>query len=183
MHTVEMVKVGLPLRSGNTIHLMLSTAPLICEPLSCQPTAYTKEKYKHLADLKLADFSRVGDELQIDILIGSDHYWQLVTEQVIHGQSGSTAIDTHLGWVLPGPVCSHADSRGHYPDHSLLVHTSDASLMDNVLKNFWVPKVLEHIIHYIKFDDGRYEVRLPWRSEETWPPSNCQLAKRRLQEL
>ena len=80
-HTVEMVKVGLPLRSGNTIHLMLSTVPLICEPLSCQPIAYTKEKFEHLADLDLA----VGDELQIDVLIGSDHYWQLVTGQVIHG--------------------------------------------------------------------------------------------------
>ena len=69
MHTVEMVKFGLLLRSGNTIHLMFTTVPLICEPLSCQPTAYAKEKYKHLADFDLADFSRVGDELQIDILI------------------------------------------------------------------------------------------------------------------
>ena len=133
-----MVRVGIPLRSGITIQLMLSTVPLICEPLSCQPIAYTKEKYKHLADLNLADFSRVGDELQIDVLIGSDHYWQLVTGQVIHGQSGPTAIDTHLGWVLSGPVCSDANLRDlHYPAHSMLVHTSDASSMDNVLKNFW----------------------------------------------
>ena len=192
-HTVEMVKVGIPLRSGNTIHLMLSTVPLICEPLSCQPIAYTKEKYKHLADLDLADFSRVGDELQIDVLIGSDHYWQLVTGQVIHGQSGPTAIDTHLGWVLSGPVCRHANSQGHYPAHSLLVHTSDESLMDNVLKKFWELESLgilpaEPPVYYtfkqsIKFDDGRYEVRLPWRSEETRPPSNFQLAKRRLQGL
>ena len=95
-----MVKVFVPLRSGITTQLMLSTVLLICEPLSCQPIAYTKEKYKHLADLDLADFSRVSDELQIDALIGSDHNWQLVTGQVIHGQSGPTAIDTHLEWVL-----------------------------------------------------------------------------------
>ena len=36
-------------------------------------------KYRHLAELDLADFYRVGDELQIDALIGSDHYWQLVS--------------------------------------------------------------------------------------------------------
>ena len=107
--TVEMVKVGVPLWSGITIQLMLSTVPLICEPLSCQPIAYTKEKYKHLADLNLAGFSRVGDELQMDVLIGPDHYWQLATGQVIHGQSGPTVIDTHLGWVLSGPVCCDAD--------------------------------------------------------------------------
>jgi len=98
-----------------------------------------------------------------------------------------------LGWVLSGPVCSHADSRGHYPDHSLLVHASDTSLLDNVLKNFWEleslgilpaePSVYDNFKQSIKFDDGRYEVCLPWRSEETRPPSNFQLAKRRLQGL
>lgn len=152
------------------------------------------EKHKHLADLNLADFSRVGDELQIDVLIGSDHYWQLVTGQVIHGQSGPTATDTHLGWVLSGPVCSEANLQDlHYPAHSMLVHTSDASSMDNVLKNFWEleslgilpaePSVYDTFKQSIKFDNGRYEVRLPWCSEETWPPSNLQLAKRRLQGL
>ena len=60
--------------------------------INCQPITYTKEKYKHLADLNLADLSRVGDELKIDILIGADHYWQMVTGQVIHGQSRTTAI-------------------------------------------------------------------------------------------
>ena len=192
--TVEMVRVGILLRSGITIQLMLSTVPLICEPLSCQPIAYTKEKYKHLADLNLADYSRVGDELQIDVLIGSDHYWQLVTGQVIHGQSGPTAIDTHLGWVLSGPVCSDANLRDlHYPAHSMLVHTSDESSMDNVLKNFWEleslgilpaePSVYDTFKQSIKFDNGRYEVCLPWRSKETRPPSNLQLATRRLQGL
>ena len=91
MQTVEMVRVGIPLKNGTTVKLMLSTVPLICEPLSCQPIAYTKEKYRHLRDLNLADFSRVGNDLQVDALIGSDHYWQLVTGQVIRGQSGPTA--------------------------------------------------------------------------------------------
>ena len=116
-----------------------------------------------------------------------------MTGQVIHGQSGPTAIDTHLGWVLSGPVCSQADLRGYHPDHSLLAHTSDASLMDNVLKNFWElesldilpaePSVYDTLKQSIKFDDGWYEVCLPWCSEETQPPSNFQLAKRRLQGL
>ena len=65
--------------------------------------------------------------------------------------------------------------------------------MDNVLKNFWEleslgilpaePSVYDNFKQSIKFDDGRYEVCLPWRSEETRPPSNFQLAKRRLQGL
>ena len=31
-------------------------------------------KYRHLAELDLADFFYVGDELQIDAQIGLDHY-------------------------------------------------------------------------------------------------------------
>ena len=113
---------------------------------------------------------------------------------MIHGQSGPTTIDTHLGWVLSGPVCSDANLRDlHYPAHSMLVHTSDASSMDNVLKKIWEleslgilpaePSVYDTFKQSIKFDNGRYEVRLPWCSEGTQPPSNFQLAKRRLQGL
>ena len=87
----------------------MSTVPLICKPLLCQPIAYTTQRYNHLADLDLADSSRVCDKLQIDALIGSDHYWQLVTGKVIQGQSGPTAIHAHLGWVLSGLVCGDAE--------------------------------------------------------------------------
>ena len=52
--------------------------PFICEPLSCQPIAYTKEQYRHLGNFDLVNLSRVSDELQIDALIGSDYFWQLV---------------------------------------------------------------------------------------------------------
>ena len=94
LQTVEMAKIAVSLKTGDPIHVLFSTVPFICEPLSCQPIAYTKERYRHLANLDLADFSRVGDELQIDALIGSDLYWQLVTGKVIQGESGSTAIET-----------------------------------------------------------------------------------------
>ena len=41
--------------------------------LSCQPVAYTKQQYRHLSGLDLADYSRVRDELPIEaqIIIGS----------------------------------------------------------------------------------------------------------------
>ena len=84
-------------KEGNQINFLFSTVPLICEPLSCQPVAYTKQQYRHLSELDLADFSSVGDELHIDALIGSDHYWQLVTGRVVRGDNGPTAIHTHLG--------------------------------------------------------------------------------------
>ena len=44
LQTVEVVRVGISLRTGGTIQVMFSVVPLICEPLACQPIAYTKAK-------------------------------------------------------------------------------------------------------------------------------------------
>ena len=193
MQTVEVVRLAVPLKTGTTIYFVFSTVPLICEPLSCQPIAYTKEKYHHLSDLDLADFSRVGEELQVDALIGADHYWQLVTGEIIHGKSGPTAINTHLGWVLSGPVCSEANVHNLNSYHSLLVQSSDTSSLDSVLKSFWEleslgiqsvePSVHDVFKDSVMFRDGRYEVTLPWRDKQTRPPSNFKPAKRRLLTL
>jgi len=99
--TVDVITASIHIKTGYPINILFSTLPLICEPLSCQPVVYTKQQYSHLSGLDLADLSCVGDELKIDVLIGSDHYWQLVTGKVVRGP---TAIHTQLGWVLSGPV-------------------------------------------------------------------------------
>lgn len=44
------------------------------------------------------------DNIDIDILVGSDQYWSLVSGRVVRGEHGPIAIETKLGWVLLGPV-------------------------------------------------------------------------------
>ena len=139
---VDVVTASICSKDGSHINVLFSSVPLICEPLSCQPVAYTKQQYSHLSELDLADFSRVGDELQIDALIGSDHYWQLVTGRVMRGGSGPTAIHTQLGWVLSGPVGETSDPSNcaclpsSYSFH--ISHSSGSSVsLDNSLKAFW----------------------------------------------
>ena len=56
-----------------------------------------KPKYKmkeKISGLKLADSANDGEEFDLDILIGSNYYWQLVTGHVIHGNDGPTAMHT-----------------------------------------------------------------------------------------
>ena len=57
----------------------------------------------HLSGLELADPGVDGKDLEIDLLIGSDHYWKVVTGRIVRGDNGPTAIETRLGWVLSGP--------------------------------------------------------------------------------
>ena len=45
------------------------------------------------------------------MLIGSDHYWQLVTGTMVRGGDGPVAIHTRLGRVLTGPVSVNNGSQ------------------------------------------------------------------------
>ncbi len=76
--------------------------PTICAPLSSKVNV---GEYSHLDGLDLADFDS-GDEGNnsdsIDILVGADHYWDIVTGDVIHGRNGPTAVNSKLGWLLSG---------------------------------------------------------------------------------
>lgn len=60
--------------------------------------------YEHLSGLELADSGDATAILEIDLLIGSDHYWKLVTSRVVKGTGGPTAIEARLGRVLSGPA-------------------------------------------------------------------------------
>ena len=79
------------------IEMSLFAVSLIYEPLSTQSITCAIEKYSHLSNLELADPPSGDEELNIDILIGSEYYWKLVTGEVICGDGGPTAV--HQAWM------------------------------------------------------------------------------------
>ena len=78
----------------------------ICEPLLAQPVDLCSRMYSHLAPLNLADTHQGDTPVEVDMLIGSDFYWQLTIKEIIQGQVGPVAINTKPGWVLSAPVNS-----------------------------------------------------------------------------
>ena len=102
----NLVRLGLTTKDEISKQLMLFTVPTICEPIAGQPISICCNDFDHLAGLDLADYSDGNESLEIDILIGSDQYWELVTGETRHGDSGPVAICTKLGWVLSGPTAS-----------------------------------------------------------------------------
>ena len=83
--------------------LSLHAVLTICELLSCQPITTSVEANGHL---DVADSADGNSHLPVDILIGSDYYWDLVTGSICCSEKGHTAIHTKLGWVLSGPILS-----------------------------------------------------------------------------
>ena len=116
----DRVVLTLELRNGGTRQLTLFTVPLICEPLVCQPVSLCQESFDHLIGLDLADPSGGHSQKEVDILVGSDQYWDLTTGEVRRGHSGPVAINTELGWVLSGPAFPPDQSQ---PFTSLITHT------------------------------------------------------------
>ena len=71
----DVVRLGLKTKEGGTLSVTALVVPFICNPLISQPINYAKESYNHLLGLELADSADVSDVLEIDMLIGSDAYW------------------------------------------------------------------------------------------------------------
>ena len=186
----KFVKIGLTLRCGEAQQLTLFTVPTICEPLSSQPISFCQSNYKHLSGLDLADTADGSCRLEVDILVGSDQYWDLITGRTHRGESGPVAIETKLGWVLSGPTSA---PTGEPVSSGLVTHTlrvdalsQDVTTLDRRLKSFWelesfgVPEsdhsVYDKFQESIEFKNGRYEVALPWKDFHPCLPDNYQLS-------
>ena len=72
--TVDIVKVNVHTCADQTVTLLATSYPIICTPLKNQPVNFVKDNFVKFRDLNFADNGH-GDE--IDLLIGSDYYWEL----------------------------------------------------------------------------------------------------------
>ena len=174
------------------IHLFV--VPHICEALTAQPIDKCLEHYPHISGLDLAD-NPLDETREIDVLMGSDFYWEFVTGEVVRGVEGPVAINTTLGWMLSGP----ADLTGpqgtivsFVTTHTLRVDDGVTNkMLDTTMRSFWELESLgiqvdsmendvsDHFASSVKMKDGRYEVSLPWRECHDPLPTNYNLSRRR----
>ena len=172
----DLVKIILKGQDGSDIEVSALTFPTICAPPA---TAVQPPSCVELDGLELADQADTEGTDSIDILIESDHYWDIVTGEVMRG-SGPVAIHSRLGWLLSGPIqqnpphviCNLA-LQGPY---STPMQGSQDELISN-LQHFWhteslgkseqssTEKEFEAIIRY-DVSESRYVVSLPWTSLE-----------------
>ena len=57
----------------------------------------------HLQSLTLAHPLITDKEFNISLLVGADHYWDIVGNNIIRGD-GPTAVESNLGYLLSGPA-------------------------------------------------------------------------------
>ena len=143
--SVVVVDLCISTEHGDDVQLSAFVVPLICDALQSQSIAHASVTHAHLKGLKLADYSTGEDDIMVDILVGSDQYWQLVSGKVLQGENGPTAIQTKFGWVLSGPtngaVQNDQQQNNLVTTHVLKTATKPVDItnesLDGSLQMFW----------------------------------------------
>ena len=80
-------------RANDETQISVLNFPVICSPL---PASVDILDYPHIRELDLADFveGQGSQHDTIDVLVGSDYYWNFVTGETAHGDSGPVAINS-----------------------------------------------------------------------------------------
>ena len=131
--TCEEVQVSVQGNRDLNLYLTAHCVPIICAPLQNQRIEVAVREFPHLEGLELADSVHDKSELEVDLLVGSDFYWQLMTGRVQKGEAGPTAIESHLGWILSGPSIStnaHSVSANLTQTHVLRIAEAPDPVVD-----------------------------------------------------
>ena len=191
--------------SDENLYVTAHVISTVCAPLKHQVIQQAIKHQPPLASLPLADWpENKAQDSEVDILIGSDFYWHFMTGRCIRGEYGPAALETKLGWVLSGPVPWDQEAQCTQTNltltHLLMVNEGQSKedeptkeSLENQLSKFWdlenlgilksEDTVYQNFEEEIKFVDGRYEVKLPWKEQHPLLPDNFKLSQKRLQSL
>ena len=176
--------------------LIASAIPDICAPLF-RPSV-PGEIIREFSSLQLADDYLNNRHVTVDILIGLNAYWKFITVNKAVQFGDLVAQETVFGWVLSG-FCNNPVSREYVNTQLLCIN----NVCESSLHNFWdlesvgisakeavssnveSSTVIKNFSISVKFDEGRYEVALPWKSEVAKQRllNNEKLARKRLENV
>lgn len=188
---LERATVNLKTDAGKYIPLHVLVVPTIAAPI-CIRSLHKVTELPYLRGIKLAHPVSGEDTFCISLLIGADHYWDVIENHIIRGD-GPTAVKSHIGYLLSGPM-SNASSKKNSNKHILNVITS-RNPVESALERFWTLESmgvnpatvtetkLDELRHYqqtsIEYTDGKYTAKLPWKYDHPPLPDNYDVTKRR----
>ena len=93
----DLVELNLEDKDHAKVTIKAPSFPVICSSLRSRINV---QEFSHLDGLELADDIEHDGNEEIDVLIGSDYYWIVVTGETKKGESGPVAVSSKLGWLL-----------------------------------------------------------------------------------
>ena len=198
-HPVDVITVALETDLGD-INISALVVPTIAAPLNNFVTSDVRE-LPHLQGLKLAHPVTSSQKFDISLLLGADHYWEIVGNHIVRGE-GPTAMQSKLGYLLSGPLQRQTQSSNTSVLHACPTQILDASSIanlpelcidnqssDNVTSQQLPVPLSDSFIdtfqrHCISRDrDGSYVVRFPWKSNHPILSPNLVICERQTRAL
>ncbi len=191
---LDVATIYIETESSGNIPIQALIVPEIATPLQNLLRTAT-QTYPYLQGLKLAHPVTDNEDFEISLLIGADHYWDIVEDHIIRG-NGPTAMQSKLGYLLSGPVTSTASTRNsNHPTNMLNVLLSHHE-EDDRIERFWNLETLgitetEPPIDENSFireyqqtsisreQDGSYTARFPWKRDHPPLPTNNIVCEKR----
>ena len=187
----DLVQISITVTDGLELYVNAFSVPVICSPISNQAVEVALEKYPHLNGSDLADNSSPSSDVDIDILIGADFYWNFVSNESRRSEGrGPVAPSTRLGWVLSGPIDNLSEESSSTTNFAAthVLRIDVTPVQDNLnpnmteqLKKFWElgsigirgdeSSVYDKFVEEVRFNGERYEAQLPFKEHHpTIPP-------------
>ena len=209
---IYLVNFQLGLKDGSRLDVNANVIPDITGSIYRGSTPPEDEAFlRDLSPGMLADcLPSDQDDAKVDLLIGSDLFWDLVSSDRIVLPSGLLLLSSKLGYILTGK-CNTAQPAKEVG--TLIAHTpvlqsgliptytacADSCVSSSPnLTDFWSLETIgikddpspspddqigQDFENSVRFEDGRYEVRWPWKDNATDLPENFGLAFGRLKSL
>ena len=195
IHRLQVVEVGIKGRNGSIYYLQALCVPYVCSRMKVPTTEWIERRYNHFQHVELA--FPPTDKHDIDILVGMDHYYDLIIGKVCRGLPGDpVAVESILGWIVCGP--SQVPTSGEDTVCNMImsanVNDEDKSLKFE-LKKFWEIEemaddeleindvVLKNFNNKIHFNGKRYVNPLPFKSDDELVPDHYNICYKRLQSI
>ena len=132
--------------------------------------------------LKLADFPQEGtNDPELAVLIGADCYWKVVTGKV-QRITVTSGHGKQLWMGLAKTSINIQCNRHHLYAHQPAGGCSDLKTTTCLLESLGIisektqnpdePEALQSFKHALTYNDGRYQVELPWRPDKPDLPVN-----------
>ena len=172
--------------------LTVNVVPTISSPITKLPI----DLAKHPAVAKMALAEPIVDvpkKICIDLLVGSDYYYQIILNDRITFSDGLILLDSRLGLICAGKV-----SGTPQEDPSLFISSEPIHDPIEDVKLLWLSEEVgteEGEVHdadkiaaemfqeSLQMKDNRYSVSWPWKDNFTNLPDNFGLAYGRLRSL
>ena len=190
--TFDIVDVQITLQDKSVKTLEVAVIPVISSPILKQPLNLSK--HPSIAKMTLAEpLTNKPERVNIDILVGSDYYFELILSDRISFEDGLVLLDSRLGLICAGK------SPGRNQEESSLYYSAEGTHdpAEDIHRLWAIEEVgtqpivredahcaaMEKFSDTVQFRDGRYYVSWPWRDIPFELEDNFGLAYGRLRSL